>query len=78
MALRNIGVDYEVVGICEVDRYGLLCYDAIHNNNEEVEEVSKEAMLEEINRANIGYNFSTGKSEIPKNIKDIRRCMMLI
>lgn len=72
MALRNIGVDYEVVGICEVDRYGLLCYDAIHNNNEEVEEVSKEAMLEEINRANIGYNFSTGKSEIPKNIKDIK------
>lgn len=72
MALRNIGVDYEVVGISEVDRYGLLCYDAIHHNNEKVEEVSKEEMLSEIQRANIGYNFSTGKSEIPKNIKDIK------
>ena len=26
MALRNIGIDYEVVGISEVDRYALLYY----------------------------------------------------
>lgn len=57
MALRNIGLDFEVVGISEVDRYGLIAYDAIHNNNEEVELKSKEEMLEEITKRNIAYNF---------------------
>lgn len=73
MALRNIGLDFEVVGISEVDRYGLIAYDAIHNNNEEVELKSKEEMLEEITKRNIAYNFSTGKSEIPKKEEEIRK-----
>lgn len=73
MALRNIGVDFEVVGISEVDKWALLAYDAIHNNQEGVEIKTKEEMLEEIRRSNIAYNFSTGKSEIPKNENDIRR-----
>lgn len=74
MALRNIGVDFEVVGISEVDKWALLAYDTIHNNNQEgVEIKTKEEMLEEIRRSNIAYNFSTGKSEIPKNENDIRR-----
>ena len=34
MALRNIGIDFEVVGISDVDRYALLAYDAIHHNGE--------------------------------------------
>lgn len=73
MALRDMGVDYEVVGISEVDRYALIAYDAIHEGEKEIAEVSKEEMLEEMLNKNIGYNFSTGKSEIPKNIKDIRK-----
>lgn len=73
MALRNIGLDFEVVGISEVDRYGLIAYDAIHSNGEEVELKSKEEMLEEISKRNIAYNFSTGKSEIPKNEEEIRK-----
>ena len=39
MALRNIGIDFEVVGISDVDRYALLAYDAIHHNGEPVEEI---------------------------------------
>lgn len=73
MALRNIGVDFEVVGISEVDKWALLAYDSIHNNKEKVEIKTKGEMLEEIKRSNIAYNFSTGKSEIPKNENDIRR-----
>ena len=42
MALRNIGIDFEVVGISDVDRYALLAYDAIHHNGEPVEEKTKE------------------------------------
>ena len=73
MALRNIKCDYEVVGISDVDKYALIAYDAIHNNNEDVEIKTKEEMLEEIKSKNIGYNFSTGKSEIPRKEDDIRK-----
>lgn len=74
MALRNIGVNYEVVGIMDVDRYALLSYDAIHNDvNQVVKDVTKEDMLEEVKTKNIAYNFSTGKSEIPRNENDLRK-----
>lgn len=69
MALRNIGVNYEVVGVSEVDKYALLAYDAIHNNHDTISlhNISKEEILNEFKRRNICYNFSTNKSEIPKN-----------
>lgn len=75
MALRNIGVDYEVVGISEVDRYGLLAYASIHNGalEIEIEYPSKEQMLKEIEDKHIAYNFSTNKSEIPRRLDDIKK-----
>ena len=71
MALRNLGIDYEVVGISAVDKYALLAYDSIHNEQYDVELPSKEEMLKEFNEKHIAYDFSTNKSEIPKNEKDI-------
>lgn len=53
MALRNIGVDFEVVGISEVDKWALLAYDSIHNNKEKVEIKTKREMIEVI-KANEG------------------------
>ena len=73
MALRNIGLDFEVVGISEVDRYGLLCYDKIHHNGEPVEEKTEEEMLAEMIKVNIGYNFSTGANELPKDYESIKQ-----
>lgn len=73
MALRNIGQEVEVVGVSEVDRYALIAYDAIHGNGEPVEEKTKEEMLEALERDNVGYNFSSGKSEIPRSIKQLRQ-----
>lgn len=73
MALRNINCNYEVVGISEVDRYALLAYDAIHNNDKQVDFKTKDEMLEEIKLKNIAYNFSTGKSEIPRKEEEIRK-----
>ena len=74
MALRNLGIDFELVGTSEVDRYAILAYDAIHSNqNEEIEIPSKEEMLKEFNDKHIAYNFSSGKSEIPKGIRDIEK-----
>lgn len=71
MALRNLGIDFEVVGISEVDRYALLSYDAIHNEQNEINIPSKEGILKELNDKHVGYNFSNGKSEIPKNKKKL-------
>ena len=70
MALRNIGIDYEVVGISEVDRYAIMSYWAIHHNGKieyDYTNTTKKEILEEIANKNISYNFSTYKSEIPKN-----------
>ena len=71
IALRNLGVNFESVGISEVDRYALLGYDAIHNNNEIINKIPKEEMLNEINKRNIAYNFSTYRSEIPKDLYNL-------
>ncbi len=74
MALRNLGIDFELVGTSEVDRYALLAYDAIHSNpNEEIEIPSKEEMLKEFEEKHIAYNFSSGKSEIPRGLRDIEK-----
>ena len=71
MALRNIGVDFEMVGMSEVDKNALLAYDAIFNEQTPVEVPSKEVILKEIKDKNIAYNFSTGESEVPKNQGDL-------
>lgn len=74
MALKNIGVDFTMVGISEVDRYALLAYDAIHNDQTlDFVYPSKEEMLKEFDDKHIAYNFSTNESEIPKNIEDIKK-----
>lgn len=41
MALRNIGVDFEVVGISEVDKYALNSYKAIHGDCPNYGDISK-------------------------------------
>ena len=74
MALRNIGIDYEVVGISEVDRYAIMSYWAIHYNGKieyDYTNTTKKEILEEIANKNIAYNFSTYKSDIPNNKKDL-------
>ena len=41
MALRNIGVDYEVVAISEVDKYAVKAYEAIHGKVNNLGDISK-------------------------------------
>lgn len=73
MALRNIGVEVESVGISEVDRYALIAYEAIHGTGKTLEEKTKEEMLAVLERDNVGYNFSSGKSEIPRSLNQLRQ-----
>lgn len=34
-ALKNIGINYDLVGFSEIDKYAIKSYCAIHNENEE-------------------------------------------
>lgn len=44
MALRNIGIDYEVIGISEIDKFAIKSYEAIHgevHNFGDISEIEK-------------------------------------
>ena len=41
IALRNIGVDYEVVAISEIDKYAIEAYEAIHGQVNNLGDISK-------------------------------------
>ena len=41
MALRNIGIDYEVVGISEIDKFAIKSYEAIHGKVHNFGDISK-------------------------------------
>ena len=41
IALRNIGVDYEVVAISEIDKYATIAYEAIHGQVNNLGDISK-------------------------------------
>ncbi len=39
--LKNMVLDFEFVGISEVNQFSILSYDAIHNEDVDIEEVSE-------------------------------------
>jgi DNA (cytosine-5)-methyltransferase 1 len=66
MALRNIGVEHEVVAIAEIDPDALLSYEAIHGEGDDIEIPSREVMIEELTLKNVGYDFKKKKVVLPK------------
>ena len=41
IALRNLGIDYEVVGISEIDKYAIEAYQATHKQTKNFGDISK-------------------------------------
>lgn len=41
MALRNIGIEHEVVGISEIDKYAIMAYNATHEPTTNYGDISK-------------------------------------
>ena len=41
IALRNLGVDYEVVAISEIDKYAIKAYNALHGHTLNLGDISK-------------------------------------
>lgn len=56
MALRNIGVEHEVVAISDIDEFAIKSYAAIHDNDKVVSKVSDEEMQAYLEKRNIPLN----------------------
>ena len=41
MALRNLGIEHEVVGISEIDKFAIKSYEAIHGETVNFGDISK-------------------------------------
>ena len=68
MALRNLGVDYEVVATSEIDDFAVKSYAAIHDNNKVVPEETVENMEAYLKKRNIPLN----KDGARKNLRGKR------
>lgn len=74
MALKRLGVDYEVVGIAEIDINAIISYAGIRNVdlNQEVA-LTYDEMYKLLEVKNIGYDFKAKKVKLPRNLKDMTR-----
>jgi len=66
MALRNAGIEYENIGISEVDKYAIVAYNAIHGVDRDIPDWSFERKKEWLESKNIGFDFKKGKSTLKK------------
>ena len=77
MALKNIGVDFESVGISEIDIHAILSYANIHDGLDTEDKTfvypSKEEIIEFLENRNIGMDFKTKKVKLPKNLVKLQQ-----
>lgn len=69
IALENIGADFEIVGISEVDKHAIIAYESIHKKylpKINLDTKTHDEMLKELYNAHVGYNFTTGANELSK------------
>lgn len=71
MSLRDIGLDHEVVGISEIEPDAIIAYGSIRFNLEDLHtDKTYDEMRSELMAKNVGKDFKTGKSKIPRMKKD--------
>lgn len=75
-ALKELGVPIELVGMSEIDIDAIISYGAIHNLiDKSLNLPSEDEMRQYLIDRNIGYDFKTNKSKIPKLKKDkLEKC----
>lgn len=70
-ALKELGVPVELVGTSEIDVNAIISYSAVHEISiDEVEPLGVEEMKQYLIDRNIGYDFTKGKSTVPRMRKD--------
>lgn len=63
-ALKNIGVEIELVGMSEIDVDAIISYSGVHKiNNKIINFPTKEDMVKYLEDRNIGYDFKKGKNK---------------
>ncbi len=72
MGMKLAEIPYEVVAISEIDKFAILAYASIHTDYLKIRDdydfqLSKEEMVDTLQRKNVGYNFSSGRHTITKN-----------
>lgn len=71
ISLRDMKIEHEVVGISEIDPDAIIAYGSIrYDLNNLYTDKTHEEMREELIKKNIGKDFKTGKSKIPRMKKD--------
>ena len=74
IAFKELNEKHIVVGTSEVDKNAIKVYSALHHKNTKVScdfDLSKDNLLNYVKSKNIFYNFSNGKSEIPRGINEL-------
>ena len=67
MSLRDLEVNHEVVGISEIDPDAIIAYGSIRYNIDDLHtDKTHDEMRTELMAKNIGKDFKTGKSKIPR------------
>ena len=67
MSLRDIGVDHEVIGISEIEPDAIIAYGSIRYNIDNLHtDKTHDEMRAELIAKNVGKDFKTGKSKIPR------------
>lgn len=70
IALKNIGVDHEVVAISEIDPDVIISYGAIRGDINQPIDKTDEEIKQWLMERNIGWDFQKQKSSIPRMKKD--------
>lgn len=65
---KEYNLDFEFVGVSEVNQFSILSYDAIHNGDFDIEETSEEEMQRYMEKLNIPLD-DKGKRQILKGDK---------
>ena len=67
MSLRDLGINHEVVGISEIEPDAIIAYGSIRYDIENLHtDKTHDEMRTELMAKNIGKDFKTGKSKIPR------------
>src|SRR5574344_769163 len=75
-SLKELGVPTELVGISEIDVDAIISYSGVHNLDlNKIDSLRDEEMRKYLIDRNIGYDFTKGKSCIPRLKKDkLQKC----
>lgn len=73
IALRNIGVPYEVVAISEIDKYAIQAYESIHGKVNNLGDISK-IKVEDIPEHDLfTYSFPCQDISVAGNMRGIKK-----